>query len=93
LDLDNPPETLKSILAEVGRIYAPYLMGNAKAVMEKADKLEMELDGKPWVQNPFVYQAKCLQWLREAYAGLQVADRSRVDGVLKDTGVMQLFEA
>ena len=93
LDLDNPPETLKSILAEVGRIYAPYLIGNAKAVMEKADKLEMELDGKPWVQNPFVYQAKCLQWLREAYAGLQAADRSRVDGVLKGTGVMQLFEA
>jgi len=53
----------------------------------------MELDGKPWVQNPFVYQAKCLQWLREAYAALEVADRSRVDGVLKDTGVMQLFEA
>jgi len=45
------------------------------------------------VQNPFVYQAKCLQWLREAYAALQAADRRRVDGVLKDTGVMQLFEA
>ena len=92
LDIDNPPETLKNILAEVGRIYAPYLIGNAKAVMEKAEKLEMELDGRPWEQNPFVYQAKCLQWLREAYAALNDGDRTRVDSVLEGTGVLQLFE-
>ncbi|MFT4677106.1 MAG: glutathione S-transferase [Candidatus Azotimanducaceae bacterium] len=91
LDIDNPPETLKNILAEVGRIYAPYLIGNAKAVIEKADKLEMELDGKPWEQNPFAYQAKCLQWLREAYAALSNEDRSRVDRVLEGSGVLQLF--
>ncbi len=91
LDIDNPPETLKNILAEVGRIYAPYLIGNAKAVMEKADKLEMELDGKPWEQNPFTYQAKCLLWLREAYGALSDQDRSRVDRVLEGTGVLQLF--
>lgn len=92
LDIDNPPATLKDILAEVGRIYAPYLIGNAKAVMNKAEKLEMELDGKPWEQNPFVYQAKCLQWLREAYAELSEENRTRVNRVLAGTGVMQLFE-
>ena len=92
LDMDNPPETLKNILPEVGRICAPYLIGNAKAVMEKSEKLEMELDGRPWEQNPFVYQAKCLQWLREAYATLNDGDRARVDSVLEGTGVSQLFE-
>jgi glutathione S-transferase len=91
LDMDNPPETLKNILTEVGRIYAPYLIANAKAVMAKADKLEMELDGRPWEQTPFVYQAKCLQWLREAYAALSDKDRNRVDRVLDGTGVLQLF--
>ena len=91
LDIDNPPETLKNILTEVGRIYAPYLIGNAKAVMEKSEKLEMELDGRPWQQNPFVYQAKCLQWLREAYVALGDVDRNRVDSVLEGTGVLQLF--
>ena len=91
LDIDHPPETLKNILAEGGRIYAPYLIGNAKAVMEKADKLEMELDGKPWEQNPFTYQAKCLHWLREAYEALNDKDRARVDTVLEGTGVLQLF--
>ncbi len=92
LDIDNPPETLKNILAEVGRIYAPYLIGNARAVINKAEKLEMELDGKPWEQNPFVYQAKCLQWLREAYAQLSEENRVRVNRVLDGTGVLHLFE-
>jgi glutathione S-transferase len=91
LDIDNPPDTLKAILSEVGRIYAPYLIGNAKAVMEKANKLEMVLDGRPWEQNPFTYQAKCLQWLREAYGALSDKDRARVDAVLEGTGVLQLF--
>ena len=91
LDIDNPSEALKNVLSEVGRIYAPYLIGNAKAVMAKADVLQMELDGSPWEQNPFTYQAKCLQWLREAYQSLNSADRSRVDNVLSGTGVMQLF--
>jgi hypothetical protein len=51
----------------------------------------MELDGRPWQQNPFVYQAKCLQWLREAYVALGDVDRNRVDSVLEGTGVLQLF--
>ena len=91
LDIDNPSEALKNVLSEVGRIYAPYLIGNAKAVMAKADVLQMELDGSPWEQNPFTYQAKCLQWLRGAYQSLNSADRDRVDNVLSGTGVMQLF--
>ncbi|MBT4522084.1 MAG: glutathione S-transferase family protein [Halieaceae bacterium] len=91
LDIDNPPDTLKAILSEVGRIYVPYLIANAKAVMDKASKLEMTLDGRSWEQNPFTYQAKCLQWLREAYEALGDKDRGRVDSVLEGTGVLQLF--
>ena len=93
LNIDNPPETLKNILAEVGRIYAPYLIANAAAVKAKSEKLEMVLDGRPWQQTPFAYQAKCLQWLREAYAGLDDQDRNRIDKVLHGTGVLQLFTA
>jgi len=92
LDTNNPPQTLIDILGEVGRIYAPYLIANAKAVMDGAEKMEMELDGRSWEQNPFAYQAKCLEWLREAYAGLGDTDRDRLNTILKDTGVLQLFD-
>jgi glutathione S-transferase len=91
LDADNLPETLLDILGEVGRLYAPYLLGNAEAVMAKAEKLKMELDGEPWEQAPFTYQAKCLKWLREAYEELSDNDRARVDKVLDGTGCLQLF--
>ena len=67
------------------------VIGNAKAVMEKADKLEMVIDGKPWEQNPFTYQAKCLMWLREAYEALSEKDLERVNKVLDGTDVLQLF--
>jgi glutathione S-transferase len=91
LDVDNAPQTLKELLSEVGHIYAPYLIGNAQAVINKDALLEMELDGRPWQQNPFSYQAKCLLWLREAYHGLAEGDRGRVDKLLEGTDVLQLF--
>lgn len=47
LDAGALPQTIKDILGEVGRVYAPYLIGNAKAVMEGTEKLEMELDVDP----------------------------------------------
>jgi hypothetical protein len=58
-----------------------YLCGsciaNAKAAVRGDKILECELDGEPWVQETFVYQAICLQWLREAYAARSDKDRER----------------
>jgi len=91
IDLDNPPATLRELLSEIGRVYAPFLLANAAAVSSGAEKVECEIDGKPWVQDPFVYQAKCLKWLREAYADLSDADRARLDAALEGTGCEPLF--
>lgn len=88
---DALPGTLRALLAEVGRTYVPALLGNAKALMEGADQVETEIDGARWVQQPFPYQGKCLQWLREARAALSDADRAYVDDVLAGTGCEKLF--
>ena len=77
---------LKPLLAEVGRVYAPALIANARAVLEGAEQMETTIDGKPWVQPPFPYQAKCLQWIREAYTALDGDDKAAVDTLLADTG-------
>jgi len=79
-------------MSEVGRINAPYLLGNVKAVMEKSAQVDMTLAGGRWQQNPFPYQAKCLRWLRETYRALDETDRVRLDVVLSDTGVLALFD-
>jgi glutathione S-transferase len=84
-------ESLREILVEVGRGYTPVMLANADAVSRGADEVECEVDGKPWVQKPFPYQAKCLEWLREQRAALSAGDRSTVDGWLDGTGCEALF--
>ncbi|MEO1730194.1 MAG: glutathione S-transferase N-terminal domain-containing protein [Pseudomonadota bacterium] len=91
IDLDDPPATLRDLLSEIGRVYAPFLIANAQAVQSGADKVESTIDGQPWEQEPFVYQAKCLKWLREAYVALSDKDRARADAVLTGTGCETLF--
>ncbi len=85
------PATLRALLGEVGRVYTPFLLANAKALMAGAERVECEIDGRPWVQKPFPYQGKCLMWLRERYGELSVADRAVVDRLLDGTGCELLF--
>jgi glutathione S-transferase len=85
------PETLRALLAEVGRVYAPFLLANA-AALERGDvRVKCEIDGREWVQKPFPYQGKCLRWLREQYSALGSGDRSAVDALLAGTGCEALF--
>jgi glutathione S-transferase len=88
---DAIPKTIRGLLAEVGRVYAPALIANAKALAAGAETVETEIDGKRWTQQPFPYQGKCLQWLREKREALSTADRKAVDDVLAGTGVEALF--
>ena len=86
VDVAKLPATTKALLSEVGRVYAPLLLANAKALQEGQQQVETQIDGKPWVMQPFTYQGKCLTWLREEYAGLDAKARARVDAALKGTG-------
>jgi hypothetical protein len=85
------PATLKALLTEVGRVYVPLLLANARAVQAGADQVETVIDGQSWVQQPFPYQAKCLLWLRQEYAALDDAARSQADAALAGTGCEALF--
>ncbi len=85
--LEDQPDTLKSILNEIGRVYAPTQIANAKAVAEGEKTWQCTVDGEVWSQKTFPYQAKCLQWLNERYQQLTDNDRKRVDALLKDTGI------
>ena len=85
------PETLRALLAEVGRVYVPCMLANAAAVAAKDAQVETMVDGARWVQQPFPYQAKCLRWLREAYDALSSQERGRVDHALEGSGCEVLF--
>lgn len=91
LGRDALGETVGSLLTEIGRVYTPFLLGNAEALARGAEQVECEIDGKKWVQKPFPYQGKCLGWLRERYQGLSLDDRVAVDGLLAGSGCEPLF--
>ena len=90
-DIGALPETLIGLLTEIGRVYPPVMLANAQAVMSSAPEVETVVDGQAWNQQPFPYQAKCLQWLRQSRADLDVGARAQVDAALSSTGCMTLF--
>ena len=87
---DHVPDTVRALLSEVARVYVPFLVANAAALAAKAERVECTIDGRPWVQQPFPYQGKCLQALREEYARLAPPDRRVVDALVGDVVVTAL---
>ena len=81
--------TMRALLAEIASLYMPYLKANAEAVMSGAEVMETVLDGRAWTQNPFTYQAKCLQWIGEQFAALSDADKQRLANVSGDSGLVE----
>ena len=88
---DTVPDTLRALLAEIGRVYVPFLLANADALDRGAEKVECVIEGRAWTQRPFPYQGKCLRWLRQGYAVLAGEDRTAVDALLAGTGCTRLF--
>jgi hypothetical protein len=91
LSTEPLPETLGALLAEIGRVYPPVMLANAAAVVAGAAEVTAEVDGQAWTQQPFPYQAKCLQWLRRSRGELSDAARVRIDAILTAAGLAGLF--
>jgi glutathione S-transferase len=85
-------EHLGELLQEIGRVYAPFLVANARAAMSGHTEFETSIDGQRWQQPVFPYQVKCLDVLRQARLSLQVDERHALDQVLAGTGCEQLFQ-
>jgi glutathione S-transferase len=87
VSLEEQPQSLAGLLREIGRVYAPAQLANARAVASGEKTWETEIDGAAWTQQTFPYQAKCLQWTNERYRALGDADRAIVDTLLEGTGI------
>ncbi len=88
---DALAKSLRELLCEVGRVYAPFMLANARALAKGSDRVECTIDGRVWTQRPFPYQGKCLGWLRRDYATLDSPARAAVDAALCGTGCETLF--
>ena len=88
---DETKAHLAPLLEEIGRTYVPAMLANAEAISNGQDVFETEIDGRPWHQPVFKYQAKCLHWLRNAHASMSGNERGAVDAVLAKSGCEALF--
>ena len=82
---------LRPMLEEIGKTYAPAMLANANAVANGEDSFETEIDGRPWSQKSFKYQAKCLHWLQTDYAALSAPVREQIQALLSGAGCEDLF--
>lgn len=83
---------LAPLLSEIGRVYVPFLLANAAAAQAGEPNWESEIDGRPWTQPTFPYQAKCLMALRAAHASLPENLKAPVDAALGKSGCSKLFD-
>ena len=88
---NNLPESLLSLLAEIGRTYAPFLIANEQAIEAKDSELSCLIEGREYKQAPFAYQNKSLNWIREAFRQLSADDQQAVGHILSGTGCEVLF--
>ena len=83
---DSLEETLTQLLHEAGQTYAPFMIANYEALENGSNHVECEINGSKFQQAPFKYQAKCLQWIRQAYNELSPVNQSRVHDHLACSG-------
>ena len=91
LEREEVADSLADLFCEIGRTYAPFLLGNAEALERGNENMECQIDGQRYWQRAFPYQAKCLHWIREAHQGLSTDDQAFVHSVLSGTGVEALL--
>ena len=83
---------VESLLAEVGRVYVPFLLANEAAMQAGEETFQIEVDGMPYEQGTFKYQLKCLADSRGRYEALSGETRAEVDPVLDAAGLRKLFQ-
>jgi hypothetical protein len=76
----------EALLKSAGELYLPFLVANAEAFLEGVDRLEINVWGLTYTLAPFKYQVKCLQQLRDKFAGPDAETKSALHPVLERTG-------
>ena len=82
---------LGELIQEIGRVYVPFLIANAKAIQEGREEFETLIDGQAWAQPVFPYQAKCLEHLRRESISLPADVHHELRSLFNGTGCEKLL--
>ena len=84
------PTLMPLLREEIGDVFFPWSVGNAKALEAGEKRFSLGLGGKPFSQDTQKYHARSLAALRRRYAGVQ--DRSRLDPILGRAGCLDFLK-
>ena len=91
LSFEDAEKSLVNLFEEIGKVYLPTLLANAKAVALKEQTWTTAIDGAKWEQRSFPYQAKCLKWINEEFHGLNDDDQKKIMTLFNKTGCEDLI--
>jgi hypothetical protein len=80
------PSLMPFLASQVGGLFMPWTLANARAVAEGSEEFSVELSTGSWTQKPQKYHAKSLAALREKYAASQGGEA--LDRVLQEAGCL-----
>jgi glutathione S-transferase len=93
IDVASLRAGLAPLFAEMGRTYAPVMLANAAALAAGDERVETEVEGRPWVQQPFPYQGRCVAQLRAIFAALAPDSQTTVREIVADPRCLALIGA
>ena len=92
IDIDNIPDSLIQIFNEVGKVYIPCLIANAKAYENGDEVWETTIDGSIWKQKTFPYQVKCLNWIKDEFNKLSANDKKTTLDLIDGSGCEDILD-
>ena len=92
IDIDNIPDSLIQIFNEVGKVYIPCLIANAKAYENGDEVWETNIDGSIWKQKTFPYQVKCLNWIKDEFNKLSADDKKTTLNLIDGSGCERILD-
>ena len=92
IDIDNIPDSLIQIFNEVGKVYIPCLIANAKAYENGDEVWETTIDGSIWKQKTFPYQVKCLNWIKDEFIKLSDNDKKTTLDLIGGSGCEDILD-
>jgi|TARA_B100001175_G_C19086656_1_gene438455 hypothetical protein len=92
IDNDEIPDSLIELFNEVGKVYIPCLIANAKAFENGDDIWETSIDGSIWKQKTFPYQVKCLKWIKDEFNKLSTDNKKLTLRLLAGSGCESILD-
>lgn len=84
------PTLMPLLTDQVGALFCPWTVANAKAMEAGREEFSVELKGKIFTQQPQKYHAKSLGAIRAQYKA--VADKTKLDEVLGRSGCLATLQ-